>query len=95
MVPNHPRYQLRYTRIFSFLLSVVVVKDVVKRLFSEFLGKMQSAKMPVFARGCGISDFARMPGVLHAPKPPALPTALHPAMKLKFFCDCGQSCGHG
>ena len=28
------------------------------------------------------------------PKPPALPTALHPAMKLKFCCDCGQSCGH-
>ena len=27
------------------------------------------------------------------PKPPALPTALHPVMKLKFFCDCGQSCG--
>ena len=27
------------------------------------------------------------------PKPPALPTALHPAMKLKFCCDCGQSCG--
>ena len=77
-LPNHPRYQLRYTRIFSFLLSVVVVKDVVKRLFSEFLGKMQSAKMPVFARGCGISDFARMPGVLHAPKPPALPAAPHP-----------------
>ena len=78
MVPNHPRYQLRYTRIFSFLLSVVVVKDVVKRLFSEFLGKMQSAKMPVFARGCGISDFARMPGVLHAPKPGAIPTSLYP-----------------
>ena len=27
------------------------------------------------------------------PKPPALPTALHPDMKLKFVCDCGHSCG--
>lgn len=59
-----------------------MVKDVVKRLFSEFLGKMQSAKTPVFARGCGISDFARMPGVLHAPKAGALPTALHPGIEL-------------
>lgn len=83
MVPNHPRYQLRYTRIFSFLLSVVVVKDVVKRLFSEFLGKMQSAKMPVFARGCGISDFARMPGVLHAPKAGAIPSSLYPVVRFR------------
>ena len=46
----------------------VVVKDVVKRRFSGFLGKMQSAKTPVFARDCGISDFARMPGGYTLPK---------------------------
>ena len=84
MVPNHPRYQLRYTRIFSFLLSVVVVKDVVKRLFSEFLGKMQSAKMPVFARDCGISDFARMPGGVTRSQTTRAPSCATPGYLLNF-----------
>ena len=33
---------------------------------------------PVFTRLPGISNFSISPGVLHAPKPPALPAALHP-----------------
>ena len=66
VVPNHALYHLSYTRIFSF--SAVVVKHVVKRRFSGILRKIRSAKTPVFARDCGISDFSVLPGVLHAPK---------------------------
>ena len=61
-----------------FSVSAVVVKDVVKRRFSGIVRKEKSAETPVFSRIAGISDFARMPGVLHAPKAGALPTALHP-----------------
>ena len=37
MVPNHPRYQLRHTRIFSFLFLLSVVIPVVKTDFSASL----------------------------------------------------------
>ena len=58
---------------------------------------MGSAGTPVITRDCGISDFARMPGVLHAPKPGAIPTSLYPDIQFlplyhgegenqRFFC---------
>ena len=82
-LPKLARYQLRYTRLFDFYaVSAVVVKDVVKRRFSEFLQRSKSAKTPVFARGCGIYIFRSASGVLHAPKAGALPTALHPDIRL-------------
>ena len=36
----------------------------------------------MFTRGCGISDFSVSSGVLHAPKPGALPTGPHPDIYL-------------
>ena len=73
-----------------------MVKHVVKGPCSRKLREMGSAGTPVITRDCGISDFARMPGVLHAPKCRALPVELHPdihfsaiiprrGVKIKFF----------
>ena len=44
---------------------------------------MGSAGTPVITRDCGISDFARMPGVLPAPKPGAIPTSLYPDIQFR------------
>lgn len=60
-----------------FSYSAVVVKHVVKGPCSRKLRGRGSAGTPVITGDCGISDFDRVPGVLHAPKPGALPIALH------------------
>ena len=73
-----------------------MVKHVVKGPCSSDLRGRGSAKTPVFARGCGISEFSGWAGVLHAPKPGAIPTSLYPdihfsamiprrGVKIKFF----------
>ena len=61
-----------------FSYSAVVVKHVVKGPCSRKLRGRGSAGTPVITGDCGISDFDRVPGVLHAPKAGALPAALHP-----------------
>ena len=61
-----------------FSYSAVVVKHVVKGPCSRKLRGRGSAETPVFSKGCGISDFDRSPGALHAPKPGAIPTSLYP-----------------
>ena len=40
----------------------------------------------MFTRLPGISNFSISPGVLHAPKPPALPTAPHPVVLCFLVC---------
>ena len=86
VVPNHALYHLSYTRIFSFFVfSAVVVNHVVKRRFSEFLRRSKSAKTPVFTRGCGICIFRSAEGVLHAPKPGAIPNFAKPGSSSVAF----------
>ena len=68
-----------------FSYSAVVVKHVVKGPCSRKLRGRGSAGTPVITGDCGISDFDRVPGVLHAPKPRALPSELHPDIQFFVF----------
>ena len=91
VVPNHALYHLSYTRIFiRFSYSAVAVKHVVKGSCSRKLRGRGSAGTPVITRDCGISDFDRVPGVLHAPKPPALPAEPHPGNGYIIFQSNGN-----
>ena len=53
----------------------------------------------MFTRGCGISDFDRLPGVLHAPKPSAIPNFAKPGTVLSiiyiFSKNATQICSEG
>ena len=83
MLPKHPRYQLRYTRIFSFAVLAVVVKHVViRRIFREPQGR-GNPRDPSKIRASQVSHRRRAARRVHAPKGPALPTGLHPVMKKK------------
>ena len=69
--------------VIHFSVFAVVVKHVVKGPCSRKLRGRGSAETPVITRGCGFPDFSVAPGVLHAPKPPALPTGLHPDREMR------------
>ena len=69
--------------VIHFSVSAVVVKHVVKGLCSSKLRGRGSAEIPVITRDCGVSDFDRAPGELHAPKAGALPVALHPDIQMR------------
>ena len=86
--PNHVRYQLRYTRIFSFellyhgqgenqslFLSVVIY--VVKAVFGPVLLPEKNRKRPC-CKGFRALAVPIMDRQAYAPKASALPTALHP-----------------
>ena len=62
-----------------------MVKHVVKGPCSSDLRGRGSAKTPVFARGCGISEFSGWAGVLHAPKPGAIPNFAKPGYSVEDF----------
>ena len=93
LLPKQARYQLRYTpiviKLWSCKWSNLWSNTFLTAIFCF-------PNRPKFTRLKGFLRFSLLCGVntVYAPKPPALPTALHPAMKLKFCCDCGQSCGH-
>ena len=91
-LPNQARYQLRYTRIFTFLhdttengknkvFSVCGHLCGLSRFYGTFGNRGKSCK-----RRCrkALRRFASpYPGYRHgAPKPRALPAELHPGMKL-------------
>ena len=90
-LPNQARYQLRYTRIFNFC-HYTTAREIIKdfSVCGHLCG--QSRFYGVFGN-CGKSRKRRRhkalrrftlpcPGYSHGtPKPPALPTALHPDMK--------------
>ena len=91
LVPNQARYQLRYTRIFNFCHYTTAgrkIKDFSvcghlcgqSRFYTAFSNRGKSRK---HRRRKALRRFASpYPGYGHGtPKPPALPTALHPVMK--------------
>ena len=83
MVPNHPRYQLRYTRIFTFSVSgnftVCGQSCGQMQFWGTFRWAVKSRNLPC-SKGFRRFGFPRL-GYRHGtPKPPALPTALHPVM---------------
>ena len=99
MVPNHPRYQLRYTRIFTFSVSgnFTVCGQSCGQM--QFRGTFQWTVKPCnspCSKGFRRFGFTRL-GYRHGtPKPPALPTALHPDIRFLLsgnFFVCGHSCG--
>ena len=58
MVPNHPRYQLRYTRIFTFRfleISLSVVKAVVKCNFGVHFNGRSNPAIDRVPRASGVS----------------------------------------
>lgn len=80
MVPNHPRYQLRYTRIFDFRflkISLYVVIPWSKAFVRRFSGGGKSPQTETL-RGFPAStrDAARIPALRS--EPPALPATLYP-----------------
>ena len=81
MVPNHPRYQLRYTRIFTFSVSENFTVCGQSCGQMHFWGTFQWAVKShncLRSKGFQRFDFTRL-GYRHGtPKPPALPAAPHP-----------------
>jgi hypothetical protein len=84
MVPNHPRYQLRYTRLFDFCfleISLSVVIPVVKGEFPAVGKARKQRRCKAFRHRCGTR-----PGYRRcAPKPGALPAALYPDIRFFYF----------
>ena len=81
----------------GYSIFTVVVKHVVKEPCSREFARGKGAKTIGFARGFGLSDFSRTWGVLHAPKPSAIPNFAKPGW-IRFwrrgFGRCGESTGY-
>ena len=74
-----------------------MVKHVVKGPCLREFARGEGAETFGFARGCGLSDFSRTWGVLHAPKPSAIPNFAKPGwirFWRKGFGRCGESTGY-
>ena len=92
--PNHVRYQLRYTRIFSFCYYTTPqakIKDfpVCGQLcgqsrFSARLGGLAKSRKCPCRKDFRASAIAIVDGAANAPKAGALPTALHPVIELFY-----------
>ena len=68
MVPNHPRYQLRYTRIFSFLLLSLWSKMWSNGGFRRFCGRNKVPKPQCFQRVAGFRISSECRGCYTLPK---------------------------
>jgi hypothetical protein len=82
-LPNHPRYQLRYTRIFDFFFLEISLSVVIPVVKGDFAVSFRQRRKPInrgAARLSGIGAGHRLGYRRCAPKPPALPTALHPVI---------------
>lgn len=81
MVPNHPRYQLRYTRIFTFSVSENFTVCGQSCGQMQFRGAFQWTAKPrkrLCVKGFRRFCFTRL-GCRHGtPKPSAVPAPLHP-----------------
>ena len=87
MVPNHPRYQLRYTRIFTFRfleISLSVVKAVVKCNLGVLFYGRSNPEIAHVPRASGVSV------LLGSDTGTALPN--HPRYQLRYTRMCGE-CG--
>ena len=78
VVPNHALYHLSYTRLFIFQFLSLWSKMWSKTHVRVICREGKAPESPVFSGLPGILKFPESPGVLHAPKARALPTALHP-----------------
>ena len=79
MVPNHPRYQLRYTRIFTFRfleISLSVVKAVVKCNFGVLFNGGSNPAITRVPRALSVSE------ILGSDTGTALPN--HPRYQLRY-----------
>ncbi|MDD2956164.1 MAG: hypothetical protein PHD67_07605, partial [Oscillospiraceae bacterium] len=83
VLPNHPRYQLRYTRIFTFSVSenftVCGQSCGQMQFWGTFQWAVKSSNSPC-SKGFRRFGFARL-GYRHGtPKAGAVPTPLHPVI---------------